>query len=78
MSSNSLVDHVEEEFSEQVAEIIADGIVADDIITDATITNELANPVAKYAEAVHHFDMQLRDVTSNSYQIKIVDLIKDL
>ncbi|XP_037046553.1 uncharacterized protein LOC119081612 isoform X2 [Bradysia coprophila] len=72
ISSNSMADHVGEEFSEQVAEMIAD-----DIVADSTISEEPANPFAKYAERVNHFAVQLEDIISDSYQIKIADSIKD-
>lgn len=67
--SDAVVDHVQEDFANQVAEIVAD----DDIVADGD-----RNPIARYAERMNQFADQLKDVVSDSYQIKIAGSIKDL
>lgn len=60
------------EFSNKVLEIISEDI---DLVMKL---DDFSNPIVTYNESTTHHDMQLQHIISDSYQMKIVDLIHDL
>lgn len=61
------------EFLAKVSELIEE-----DVDSKSEWSDDVSNPVAKYNESMIHHDMQLHHAISNSYQIKIVNLIDKL
>lgn len=41
-------------------------------------SDELANPIAKYTEWTNQQQMQLKHSITDSYQLNVVNLVKDL
>lgn len=61
------------EFSNRLADLMAE-----DIGSNITKSGDVSNPMAKYNESTIQNEMQLRHIVSDSYQMKIFNLINDL